>query len=84
MHNCTVLYHDSTFASDLEEKAFLTFHSTNVQAAQLAKYYNVHQLILGHFSSRYVELQPLLQEAKSVFENTVLAIEGTTFQISNH
>ncbi|MCB0739329.1 MAG: ribonuclease Z, partial [Bacteroidetes bacterium] len=84
LHNCTVLYHDSTFASDLEEKAFLTFHSTNVQAAQLAKYYNVHQLILGHFSSRYVELQPLLQEAKSVFENTVLAIEGTTFQISNH
>lgn len=84
LHNCTVLYHDSTFAEDLVEKAFNTYHSTNVQAAELAKYYNVHQLILGHFSSRYVELQPLLHQAKAVFENTVLGIEGTTFQISNH
>jgi ribonuclease Z len=44
--------------------------------ARLAK---VNHLLIGHFSSRYDDLEELLNEAKSEFDNTQLAIEGKTF-----
>lgn len=74
-----LLYHESTFASDMEERARETFHSTARQAATIAKMANVSQLVLGHYSVRYRDLQPLLDEAKEVFPNSMLAIEGETF-----
>ncbi|MEJ7693402.1 MAG: ribonuclease Z, partial [Daejeonella sp.] len=39
------------------------------------------KLLIGHFSARYRELDPLLAEAKTIFPNTFLAIEGMTFEI---
>jgi len=36
-------------------------------------------LILGHFSTRYKELNPLLEEALTVFKESYLGIEGTDF-----
>ena len=47
----------------------------------LAKNANVKKLIIGHFSARYKSLEPLLTEARSVFENTELAVEGKVFSI---
>lgn len=70
------LYHEATFMHDLLDRAEETFHTTALQAAQLAQKARVKKLMIGHFSARYKDLEPLLQEAKSVFENTVLAIEG--------
>lgn len=78
-----LLYHESTFADDMEERAHGTFHSTAKEAASIAKEANVGKLILGHFSARYRELDVILEEAKTVFDNTELAIEGTKFEISN-
>ncbi|MEE2700478.1 MAG: ribonuclease Z [Bacteroidota bacterium] len=75
----TILYHEATFMQDLEEKAIQTGHSTTIHAATLAKQANVKQLLIGHFSSRYNDLDGLLAETKSVFENTILAKDGTTF-----
>ncbi len=43
---------------------------------------NVGHLIIGHFSSRYEQLQPLLDEAREVFSNTNLAEEGEKFVIN--
>ncbi len=77
-----LLYHESTFMKDLEERAQLTFHSTAQQAATIAKKAKVKKLLLGHFSSRYRQLEPLLNEAKSVFSETELAIEGQKFEIN--
>jgi ribonuclease Z len=37
--------------------------------------------LLGHFSSKYKELQPFIDEASSVFEQVELAIEGRVFEI---
>ncbi len=71
-----LLYHESTFLKDREERAFETYHSTAEQAATIAKKGEVNQLILGHFSIRYKDLDPLLQEAQAVFSNTALAVEG--------
>ncbi len=76
-----LLYHEATFAERHAEQAARTQHSTAMQAAEIARRANVGQLILGHFSSRYDDLTPLLQEAQSIFPRTDLAREGETFGI---
>lgn len=81
IENCDLLYHESTFLHELLERANQTHHTTALQAAEVAKSTNAEKLLIGHFSSRYKTLLPLLEEAKSVFENTELALEGNTYQI---
>ncbi|NQZ78558.1 MAG: ribonuclease Z [Ekhidna sp.] len=76
-----LLYHEATFANDMKERAIQTYHTTAEQAAQFAKDSEVKKLLLGHFSARYKELDPLLEEAKQIFTNTELAIEGKKFAI---
>ncbi|MEQ9296914.1 MAG: ribonuclease Z [Cyclobacteriaceae bacterium] len=74
-----LLYHESTFTKEFEDRARDTFHSTAEQAAQMAHKAGVDKLILGHFSNRYKDLTPILMEAKLVFEQSALAIEGESF-----
>lgn len=76
-----LLYHEATFLEDKLERARETFHSTAGQAAQVAVMAKAKRLIIGHFSARYKNLYPLLDEAKAVFENTTLALEGDRFSI---
>ncbi|MGQ0829522.1 MAG: ribonuclease Z [Bacteroidota bacterium] len=71
-----LLYHEATFMNDKLERAKETYHSTALQAATIAKKAEAGKLMIGHYSARYKDLQPLLDEAKSVFSNTILAIEG--------
>jgi ribonuclease Z len=78
---CTVLYHEATFLHELLTRADQTHHTTALQAGQLAVQAGVEKLLIGHFSSRYKSLQPLLEEAASVFPNTELALEGVTYLI---
>lgn len=76
-----LLYHEATFTDDLRERAEYTFHSTASQAAALARAAHVRQLLIGHFSVRYKDLTPLLDEAKEIFPHTHLATEGTIFLV---
>lgn len=76
-----LLYHEATFMDEEEAKANETKHSTARQAAEVARRSRAKRLLIGHFSARYKDLEPLLAEAKSVFENSSLAIEGQTFTI---
>ena len=71
-----LLYHEATFLEDLKERAAQTHHSTARQAAHIAHDAGVKRLLLGHFSSRYKALEPLLHEAQAVFPTAELAIEG--------
>lgn len=71
-----LLYHEATFADSDRPKAEMTFHTTALQAATIAKDAGAKQLVIGHFSARYEEEDLLLREAQSVFPNTVLAIEN--------
>jgi ribonuclease Z len=79
--NVDVLYHEATFLSDLEIRAFQTNHSTAKQAGQIARKANVGKLLIGHFSSRYKDVSPLLEEVKNEFPNSALAEEGMFFEI---
>jgi len=78
---CDLLYHEATFLHEMLERANQTHHTTALQAAEVAKITNASKLLIGHFSSRYKTLQGLLDEARSVFEETELAIEGNTYTI---
>jgi ribonuclease Z len=76
-----LLYHESTFTSDDQNKAIETKHSTAREAARIAQKANVKKLIIGHFSARYHSPEVLLTEARQAFTETSLAIEGETFHI---
>lgn len=76
----TVLYHESTFLDRHEHLARPTKHSTATQAARIAKLANVKQLILGHYSTRYDDLEEFKKEAYTVFKNVELAEDGKIFR----
>ena len=76
------LYHEATYLEEDAAKARNNMHSTARQAATIAREAHVGQLIIGHFSSRIQDHSLLLQEAQSVFENTILAEERKTYQLS--
>lgn len=76
-----VLYHESTYASDHEDRARLYYHSTAQQAAMVARDAGVQKLILGHYSARYNNEQVLLDEAKQIFPNTCLSNEMMTINV---
>lgn len=79
--NVTVLYHEATYLKNEAEKAAARFHSTSIQAAEIAVKAGVQRLLMGHFSSKYESLDAFLTEAQEVFLNTDLAIEGVTYRI---
>ena len=71
-----LLYHEATFAESERSRAAETYHSTARQAAEIAAAASVKKLLIGHYSSRYNELETLLHEARAVFSDTDLADEG--------
>lgn len=74
-----LVYHESTYLHDQAEKAESRFHSTAAQAASIAEQAGAKKLLLGHFSSKYTDLNPFLDEARTIFPTAELAIEGTTY-----
>ncbi len=79
--NVNLLYHEATFAKDMKNRARETWHSTAAEAATMAKLANAKKLIIGHFSARYKDITPLVDEAKNIFLNTEAAIEGNRYKI---
>ena len=75
-----VLYHESTFLEKNKKLAVPTKHSTAKQAAEIAKKANVGTLILGHYSTRYNDLEVFRTEAQTIFEKVELAEDGKTFE----
>lgn len=76
-----LLYHEATFLQDKAALSHDMFHSTAAEAAVFARDAQVGKLIIGHFSTRYPDLEAFLLEASTIFPSTSLAIEGSTFQV---
>lgn len=71
-----ILIHESTFGKEHATEAAEHFHSTAEDAAKVAKAAGVKQLILTHISPRYKETKELLENAKAIFNNTIIAYDG--------
>jgi len=76
-----VIYHEATFMEDLKDRAEATFHSTAAQAATVAREAGARVLILGHFSTRYLSVGALMDEAAAVFPAVREAVDGAVFEI---
>ena len=77
-----LLYHEATYDESLRVKAHKRYHSTALEAATIARDAGVKQLIIGHFSKRYLDETPLLDEARSIFPATRLANEGLVVDLN--
>jgi ribonuclease Z len=76
-----LLYHETTFMHDMLPRAESTLHSTALEAAQVAQQVGAKKLLMGHYSARYRDLSSLLEEAKSVFSESELSVEGKWFNV---
>src|SRR3954468_10816057 len=79
LRNVTMVYHETTYLKNLEERAASRFHSTTTQAANIALLAEAKKLLIGHFSSKYELLDDFLLETMEIFPDIQLAIEGATY-----
>lgn len=77
-----LLYHESTFCEDKADRAKETMHSTAKEAAQVAVEAGVSQLLIGHYSARYRDLDQFEVEAKEVFAKTYRARELYSYKVN--
>lgn len=77
----SMLYHEATYTSELEDQARLRFHSTSAQAARCALDAGAGKLILGHYSARVKTLDGIVAEARAIFPDTVAANDGDVFDL---
>ncbi|WP_299439470.1 ribonuclease Z [uncultured Aquimarina sp.] len=79
INGVTALYHESTFLESHKHLCEKTGHSTAMEAATIAKKANVKNLILGHYSTRYGNIEQFKDEALTVFENVEVGDDGKVF-----
>ncbi len=81
IYGADTIYHECTYLEKDGDKAAARYHSTAIQAAKIAVLANVKQLLLGHFSSKYRDLEPFKEEATTIFPNVQIAEEGKAFDV---
>lgn len=81
VRNVDLLYHEATFAENNKELAKTTYHSTGKDAATVALKAEVGKLLIGHFSARYKDSSPILQEALAIFQETEAILEGDVIAV---
>ncbi len=79
----TMVYHETTYLKELSDRAASRYHSTTEHAALIAKLAGAQKLLIGHFSSQYENerLNLFEEEARAIFPNVQLAIEGVTYEV---
>ena len=81
IRDADMLYHECTYLDESAEKATLRYHSTARQAGLIARKANVGKLLLGHYSSKYRDLELFQTEAQAVFPNSMISREGETYEV---
>jgi len=80
----TAMYFETTYTDDLRGQAKERGHATSGQAAEMALKAKVKILVTGHYSSRYKNVDQILEEANSIFPETVLGYDGVMLDIQNY
>ena len=80
-HGVSLMYHETTYAAAEQRSAKERGHATTRDAAKAALKAEAERLIIGHYSSRYKQLEPLVEEARTLFPATEAAVEGKIFTI---
>ncbi len=77
LFNADLLIHEATLHDKYQNIANIRGHSTNIQAALIAKKYNVKKLIITHISARYKfkDLKNILLNCNKIFSNTFIAYD---------
>ena len=82
LHGTTCIYHESTYLEHLSKQAAERGHSTAKEAGLIANGASAQKLILGHYSSRYIDTQPFKEEASATYSGEIiLAKEGLVVEI---
>jgi len=68
-----LLIHEATYTDEFAAEAEQYGHSTAAQAARTARDAGARRLLITHFSTRFPDSTPLLDEARAIFPNTILA-----------
>jgi ribonuclease Z len=76
-----LIYHEATFLDNEKARAVKTYHSTAKEVAKMAKDYDIAQVLLGHFSARYGNLDDFIIETKDSHSDTKLARDGMIVKI---
>ncbi len=78
-----ILIHEATYDDRMESEALERLHSTSRHAAIIAREAGVRMLVLTHVSARYrgYEARRLLQEAREVFPQSLLAYDLMRLEI---
>jgi len=71
--NVDLLIHEATYTEEFASEALQYGHSTAAQAARTARDAGARRLLITHFSTRFPDPTPLLQEARAIFPDTILA-----------
>lgn len=76
-----LLFHETTYLDQHLQEALQRGHSTAKQAAMVARDAGAKALLTGHYSSRYTDDTPFLEEAREIFPNVILNREGLVTEI---
>ncbi len=79
--NADMVVAECTYLSERRELAARYGHLTAADAATIAQKANARLLVLTHYSQRYPDTGPLLEEAQAIFPNTVAAADLATIKM---
>ncbi len=79
--NVDLLFHEATFLERDRKLALETYHSTAVQAAKVAAKAGAKKLLIGHFSTRYKDIDEFQTEAAQLFGPVICVADGDRFRI---
>lgn len=71
--NVRLLLCESTYLEEEHKLAYQNHHLTAKQAAHIAKEAHAKELVLTHFSARYLNVGDFVREAETIFPNVVAA-----------
>jgi ribonuclease Z len=76
-----ILISEAMYTTEHSNLAEERGHSTATDAAELARDAGTNLLVLTHYSPRYYEGEEIIEEARAVFPNSVLARDGMRIQL---